>query len=56
MFDNAIGDALREAARAPGREDLEILRFFTSPDAHLSSTRRPLLWDWFEAIKPHCYA
>ena len=56
MFDNAIGDALREAARAAGRGDLQILRFSTSPDAHLSSTRRPLLWDWFEAAKTLCYA
>ena len=35
MFDNAIGDALREAARAAGRGDLEILRFSTSPDVFI---------------------
>ena len=61
MFDNAIGDALRAAARAAGRMDLEILKFSTTQHAlenvfDASSTRRPMLWDWFEAIKPLCYA
>ena len=61
MFDNAIGDALRAAARAAGRMDLEILKFSTTQHAlenvfDASSTRRPMLWDWFEAIKPFCYA
>ena len=61
MFDNAIGDALRAAAGAAGRMDLEILKFSTTQHAlenvfDASSTRRPMLWDWFEAIKPLCYA
>ena len=60
-IDNETGDFLREAARRVGREDLEILKYSTSPRAlenvfDASSTRRPILWDWFEAIKPLCYA
>ena len=60
-IDNETGDFLREAARRMGREDLEILKYSTSPRAlenvfDASSTRRPFLWDWFEATKPLCYA
>ena len=59
-IDNETGDLLRKAARRMGREDLEILKFSTSPRAlenvfDASSTRRPMLWDWFEATKPLCY-
>ena len=53
-----IGDDLRECARLAGREDLEVLKHNYNSRANdiEGLMERPMLWDWHEAIKPHCYA